>query len=199
MDTQAPWRSCSDPARPSSVGSVVLVLRDISLLICGNRVLQNGLLENVRKGCPGLVQTSLLAWAEAGWKLIASLISMLYILKILLFQREIIILKILNVTSGRIFKHYTIMWERKSSGKWLLWSMFATTKVSRGCPHYKRCRENWTVLESVLSQLYCSCYLNYNSKLTLERHPFHRWLPQHKRDFSSGWDFSVFLLILQYH
>lgn len=81
MDTQAPWRSWSDRARPSSVGSVVLVLRDISLLICGNRVLQNGLLENVRKGCPGLVQTSLLAQAEAGWRLIANLISVLHILK----------------------------------------------------------------------------------------------------------------------
>lgn len=57
MDTQGPWRSCSDPARP--VGSAVLVLRAISHLICGKWVLQNGLLENVRKGHPGLVQISL--------------------------------------------------------------------------------------------------------------------------------------------
>lgn len=59
MDTKAPWRSCSDPARQSSVGSAVLVLGAISHLICGNRVLQNGLLESILKGHPGLVQISL--------------------------------------------------------------------------------------------------------------------------------------------
>lgn len=38
----------------------------------------------------------------------------------------------------------------------------------------ERSRENGTVLGSVLSQLYCYCYLNCNLKLTLVSHPFHQ-------------------------
>lgn len=56
MDTQAPWRFCSDPASLSSMGDAALVLRAISHLIHGVRVLQNRMSKNVRKGHCGLQQ-----------------------------------------------------------------------------------------------------------------------------------------------
>lgn len=86
-------------------------------------------------------------------------------------ERLNLILIILNITSGTIFKYYKIVWKGKSSDRVLSSSMFASMNVSSRCPQVEKIEECWALY---CPSYTCYCYLNYNLKLTLICHSFHR-------------------------